>query len=185
LSPSATAARRLVAGLWGFAEATLFFFVPDVYLSRIALIDLRGALRSCLWARAGAVAGGALMFAWGRADAGAAERALDRVPAISATAIQEVGRSIGERGAVAVFLGPLTGTPYKIYAVESATAGLSLARFLAISVPARLLRFALVTLLFGGMARGPLRRWPPAKLALAHAAAWSLFYAAYFALKDW
>jgi membrane protein YqaA with SNARE-associated domain len=186
LTLSTTARRQgLSAALWGFAEATLFFFVPDVYLSRIALFDLRGALRACLWALAGAVAGGALMFAWGRADAGGAERALDRVPAISAAAIQEVGRSIRERGAVAVFLGPLTGTPYKIYAVESAPAGLSLARFLAVSVPARLLRFVLVTLLFAGMARGPLRRWPPAKLALAHTAAWGLFYAAYFALKDW
>lgn len=181
------AAKRqsLIAALWGCAEATFFFFVPDVYLSRIALFDLRGALRSCLWALAGAVAGGALMFAWGRTDPPAAERALDRVPAISASAIQEVGRSIRERGAVAVFLGPLTGTPYKIYAVESAPAGLSLARFLAISVPARLLRFVMVTLLCGGLARGPLRRWPPAKLALAHATAWGLFYAAYFALKDW
>ena len=60
-----------------------------------------------------------------------------------------------------------------------------LARFLLISVPARLLRFALVTLLFGGLARGPLRRWTPRRLGIAHAIGWATFYASYFALKDW
>jgi hypothetical protein len=176
---------ELVAAAWGFAEATLFFFVPDVYLSRLALADLRGALRACLWALAGALLGGAWMFAWGSRDAAAAERALGAVPAISAAAIAGVRQDIAARGAAAIFLGPLSGTPYKIYAVESAAAGLGLARFLAISIPARLLRFGLVTLLFAGAARGPLRRWSPARLAIAHAAAWTLFYAVYFALKDW
>jgi len=125
------------------------------------------------------------MFAWAVRSPATAERALDAVPAISAAAIDSVREAIRARGAAAVFLGPLSGTPYKIYAVESAIVGLGLARFLAISVPARLLRFALVTLLFGGMARGPLRRWSPARLALTHGAVWGLFYLVYFALKDW
>jgi membrane protein YqaA with SNARE-associated domain len=174
-----------VAAAWGFAEATLFFVVPDVYLSRLALADLRAALRCCLWALLGALAGGAVMYAMGQRQLAGAERALDAVPAIAPAAIAGVRAEIAGRGTLAVFLGPLSGTPYKIYAVESAPAGLPLGRFLAVSVPARLLRFALVALLFNGLARGPLRRWGAARLGRAHALAWAAFYLVYFALKDW
>ncbi len=159
--------------------------MPDVLLSRVALDDIRRALRACGWALAGALVGGALMYGWAQRDLAAAERALETVPAISSAAIAEVGDDIAVRGAWAVFLGPLSGTPYKIYAVESAARGLSLSRFLAISVPARLLRFVLVSLLFAGAARWPLRGWTPARLRLAHAVAWIGFYAFYFAAKDW
>ncbi len=41
------------AAAWGFAEATLFFLAPDVYLTRIALRDWRGALLASLAAAAG------------------------------------------------------------------------------------------------------------------------------------
>jgi len=40
----------LVAALWGLAEATLFFIVPDVFLSLVALRDRRAALVACGWA---------------------------------------------------------------------------------------------------------------------------------------
>jgi membrane protein YqaA with SNARE-associated domain len=159
--------------------------VPDVYLSRVALDDLRRASRACGWALAGALVGGALMYGWSGRDRAGAERALDMVPAISRAAIDSVGDDITARGVWAVFLGPLSGTPYKIYAVESAARGLSLARFLAVSIPARLLRFVLVTLIFAGAARGPLRGWKPARLRSAHAVAWIAFYTFYFAVKDW
>jgi len=46
--------------VWGFAEATLFFFVPDILITRIALADLRRALWACFWSLLGAVSGGAV-----------------------------------------------------------------------------------------------------------------------------
>ena len=36
-----------VSLLWGFAEATVFFVVPDVWISRQALSSWPAALRSC------------------------------------------------------------------------------------------------------------------------------------------
>ena len=43
-----------VALLWAFAEATLFFIVPDVWLSAIAIgRGRRAALRAMVWAIAG------------------------------------------------------------------------------------------------------------------------------------
>ena len=44
---------------WGLAEATFFFIVPDVLLSRLVLSDWRLCARACLWAVAGALVGAA------------------------------------------------------------------------------------------------------------------------------
>ena len=63
----------LIAGIWGFAEATLFFIVPDVWLTLIAVRrGLVPALAACGWALAGALAGGLAMYAWGVFDSAAA-----------------------------------------------------------------------------------------------------------------
>jgi len=48
----------LAAFLWGLAEATCFFIVPDVLLSFIALRRLRTALLCCGLALAGALLAG-------------------------------------------------------------------------------------------------------------------------------
>ncbi|MBC8026067.1 MAG: hypothetical protein H7Y89_08755 [Steroidobacteraceae bacterium] len=49
--------------------------------------------------------------------------------------------------------GPLTATPYKVYAVQASAAGIPLWWFLAISPVARLPGFLLATLLAAGAAR--------------------------------
>ena len=171
-----------VAALWGFAEATVFFLVPDVLLTWIALHDRRAALRSCLAALLGALLGGALMFAWGAREPAAARAFLDRVPAISPGMLARVEAEIADRGALALFTGPLRGTPYKIYAVAAGGRGEELWSFLAISVPARLLRFLLLTLLAAWVAARPLRGWSLRRKRALHAALWGAFYSAYFAL---
>ena len=47
---------RVAVAVWGFAEATLFFIVPDVLLSYVALKNLRAALLTCFIATGGALA---------------------------------------------------------------------------------------------------------------------------------
>jgi hypothetical protein len=169
-----------VAAAWGLAEATLFFLVPDVWLTWMALAAPRRALRACAFALAGALAGGLAMFAWAGTDPAVAEAALDAVPAVSPAMLAEVRAELAARGWLAPFLGPLRGVPYKLYAVESAVLGWSPPAFLLVSVPARLLRFLAVTALAAALAHGPLRRLGlPAKRWL-HVAAWTAFYAAYF-----
>jgi membrane protein YqaA with SNARE-associated domain len=178
-----------VAALWGFAEATVFFLVPDVYLTAVALRDRRAALRACLAAVAGALLGGALMFLWGASDPPAARALLDRIPAISPPMLARVEREIATGGPLALFVGPLRGTPYKTYAVlsgERARAGgpvaSRLALFLAVSVPARLLRFVLLALLAAWVAARPLAAWSLRAKRMLHAALWGAFYTAYFLL---
>jgi membrane protein YqaA with SNARE-associated domain len=177
---------RIVALLWGFAEATLFFFVPDVYLTFVALRDVRLALVCCAWALAGALAGGSLMYLWGVHDPAQVAAVLDWVPAISRGSIARVRDQLQTIGLPAVVLAPLSGTPYKIYAAEAGAIGLGLGRLLLITVPARLVRFALVSLLAAAVTRmPPLRSWSPRALRRTHLLVWAVFYGLYFALVPW
>jgi hypothetical protein len=96
---------NLAALAWGYAEATLFFLVPDVLPSRVALRDPRVAGVAGLWALAGPLIGGATMYAWGAADPGAVIAALDRVPAISLPLCEMVGTRLRTQGVAAVFPG--------------------------------------------------------------------------------
>jgi len=173
----------LIAGLWGFAEATLFFLVPDIWLTALAVRrGLKPALLACLAALAGALLGGLAMYCWGAADPEAAREMLGWVPAINTAMIARVQAELHAIGVPAIFLGPLLGVPYKIYAVEAAAAGIGIATFLAVSIPARLIRFLVVTMVawaFSAALAG--RTTARFRLALL-AGAWAVFYAAYFAV---
>ncbi len=143
----------LAAGLWGFAEATLFFVVPDVLLSAIALRNPRAALRCCGIATVGAMIGGAAMYQWGMTQPEAAVRTVAAVPAVGTAMMESAAAAMREAGVVATIFGPLTATPYKVYAVQASAAGIPLWWFLVISPIARLPRFLLATLLAAGAAR--------------------------------
>lgn len=136
------------AGFWGAAEATVFFIVPDVCLSIVGRNKLRIGLIACFYSLVGALIGGLIMFYWGSTDHTTANQVLDKIPAINPEMIKNVNSQLTEQGLVAVLFGPLSGTPYKIYAVQAAGQGVSLWMFILISIPARLIRFMLVTILF-------------------------------------
>ncbi len=168
------------AAAWGAAEATFFFIVPDVLLSRIALQDRRRALLACVWALAGALAGGAVVWFAGSSDPQPVRDLFGSIPAINAKMIADVQEQLASTGPWAMFIGPLTGTPYKIYALEAAQTGVGLITFLLVSVPARLVRFVLVVLLTSTIASWLRPHFRPAALTWIHASAWLLFYAWYF-----
>jgi membrane protein YqaA with SNARE-associated domain len=176
---------RLLAALWGLAEATLFFIVPDVLLSAVALRDRRQALRLCLWALVGALAGGALMYVWGSRAPDEVWAALVGVPAVSEAMVAGVAESLREAGALTTFLGPLSGTPYKLYAALAPGAGINLGLFLLVSLPARLVRFVLITLLAAWVARSFLSRWSFRQRLALHLSAWTTFYGCFLLLMPW
>lgn len=120
-----------------------------------------------------------MMYAWGAGAANTASAVLDYVPAISREMCDVVAEQIRTQGGSALFLGPLTGTPYKIYAVQAGGAQLGLLPFLLISVPARLVRFALIT----GLTILICHVFPRMTLFVrrsVHAVLWTIFYAWYF-----
>ena len=171
------------AALWGFAEATLFFIVPDVLLSAIAVWrGRRAALHATAWTIAGAILGGFLMYRWSVRDCIGVIAVLDRLPAIAPATIIGARHALEQSGAVSLVVGALTGVPYKIYAVMAPQARVPLATFLAISVPARALRFVLVVALSDAISRRLAGRLTLRQRAGLLASIWLLFYAIYWAV---
>jgi membrane protein YqaA with SNARE-associated domain len=172
----------IVALGWGFAEATFFFVVPDVWIGLLALFSWRAGLRAVAWAVIGALVGGALMYEVGaQLDRDRSARLLDAVPAISPGMVERVEEEMRERGPASMLLGPLRGTPYKIYARTAGLQEQPLGAVLLWTIPARGARFVLVAAvatLYGWLCRRvtPRTDW----LLGPYLLAWIMFYAGYF-----
>lgn len=174
-------ARNIAAFAWGVAEGTLFFIVPDVILSWIGLkYGARDAALASLIAAIGAACGGVILYLWSAQDAAGAQGAVSAVPAVSDMMMWHARRDMGEHWFYATVLGPLTSTPYKVFAVFAPQAGVPLAIFAIGSVLARLPRFLLASLGAAVLGRW-LRRWF-AERALTYALVvfWIGFYAIFF-----
>jgi len=174
---------NVAAFLWGAAEATLFFLVPDVLLSCIGL--RRGAKAAAIassWAAFGAAVGGAVMHLWSTHDAEAARAAVLAVPAVSAQMATAAEAAMRENWFGATLLGPLSLTPFKLYAVLAPEVGVPLTAFAPVAIAARLPRFLVVSI--GAALIG--RRLEPSlggrALVGVLIGAWLLFYCVFFAL---
>jgi len=159
--------------LWGFAEATVFFIVPDVLLGAVALFA----------PRAGALAGGALTYGVSsELDPSRSEAVLERVPTVNDSAIHRVEREMRRDGPRSIVYGPLRmGTPYKLYARAAAVEDEAFSSFFLWSIPGRLERMLPVTLLaavVGFLARSRIARRPRAALAF-YGTLWLAVYVVY------
>jgi hypothetical protein len=174
---------NLGALLWALAEATLFFIVPDVWLTVVAVRrGIRKAMVACGFAVLGALIGGGAMYVWASAEPASARAALSHVPGISAAMVERAGAALHAQGVLAMVFGAFAGVPYKIYAVEAPGADVGLALFLAMSVPARLMRFLLLSGMaatFTGILDGLLSKRVVLAIVIA---LWVAFYAVYWAL---
>jgi len=182
----------VLAFLWGLAEGTLFFVVPDVIITLAAMFRPRRALAHAAAAVAGAVLAGALMYSWALSAPDSARAAVDAVPFVDSNVLVVASIDFYYDGARAVIYGPLRGIPYKVYAV-AAPPYMSLTTFLLLTIPARLWRFLLTGLAFallGQMLRtawfpfvGDLRQYnTPRIMLVVHLALWAVFYALYWGL---
>ncbi len=172
----------VAAALWGLAEATLFFIVPDVLLSAIAVRSgRRAALSATGWTVIGAVAGGALIYRWGAEDSAGVIAILDRLPAISPAMIARVGEELRHAGLAAMVVGAFSGVPYKLYAAMAPASSIGLVPFLAASIPIRALRPVAVVLVVDWVNKRLAARLSPRRRMAVLAVLWLVFYAAYFA----
>jgi membrane protein YqaA with SNARE-associated domain len=171
---------RIVALVWGLFEATWFFIVPDVWLTVISRKRLRPGVIASLYALAGALVGGAIIYTIRPGDA-----FLDWVPGISSAMIEEARADMSAHPNRAVFIGPLFGVPYKIFSANASAAGTSLPLFLLVSIPARLLRFLVVTIVCHAILQ-PLNRWLGERGAFSVLIiGWIAFYVFYFWAVGW
>jgi len=174
---------NIAAFAWGVAEGTLFFLVPDVILTYVGMRrGYKAAALASLWAAVGAACGGLILYTWSAHQPQAALDAVLAVPAISDAMNAGAQRDIASLGwFTAALSGPLTSTPYKVYAVLAPRFGVNAAFFALASVIVRLPRFLIVSL--GVTLAGRiLARWlSPRALIWLLTAAWVMFYAAFFA----
>ena len=136
------------AFIWGIAESTLLFFVPDVWLSYVAKDSLKKGLIAGLFATAGALIGGSLMYVLGAIFPQPMQILIAKIPAISQQMMNQVSNDLQNHGAISLLFGPLKGKPYKVFAILAEENNLNYVYFFLISIPARLCRFWLVTAIF-------------------------------------
>lgn len=173
---------NFLAIAWGLIEGSVFFIVPDILLTYLALKDPRRATKACLWALVGALVGGTAMFCWGNYNLKGAEGFLTEIPAIDKQLLQKVEGQIENDGVKATFYGPITGRPYKIYSVYAGAKGISFPSFLLVSIPARLLRFILLTWITWWVASKLLAKLQVRSRTLILSGIWIAFYGWYFSV---
>lgn len=187
-SPSPRRAPELLAaGAWGFAEATLFFLVPDVLLGWIALRHgWRRALPACLAAALGATIGGAALYAWSSRAPAPVERVVEQVPAVPAGAVDLAEADLRRPDwPLVATLGAVSNRPFKLFAAAAPRAGIGLPAFAALTPAIRLPRFLMVSLVLAVLGALLRPRLPGRVLLGVYAAAWTLFYAAFWLLSPW
>jgi len=167
--------------LWGFAEATLFFIIPDVFLTLAALFSIKQSLKIMAAILLGSVLGGGVMFWIGAAHPEQAESLVLHVPFITQKMVAKSHNEFEQYGIWALVKGPAGGIPYKIYAVQSPRrAGLPV--FLLVTVIARAWRFVLAwafAVLMGAVFKKGIDHRPWAAVA-AHLLLWTAIYAWYW-----
>jgi len=143
----------LVGFLWGFAEGTAFFIVPDVYLGLVALFNWKRGLWAMAAAVVGALVGGSVMYSLAMQDLSGINLFLTRIPLINAEMAADIANKMQADGLITMVNGPLRGVPYKIYAVQAGGQSLPYLSFLFMTILARLERLLPVTLLAGGLGK--------------------------------
>ncbi len=138
----------MLAFAWGIAEGSLFFIVPDIIITLVAVFCIRKSLFHLAAVTAGSLVAGAGLYLWASFDGSAAE-IIGKVPFVAPDMLAGVEAGLAEHGVWSLCHGPLSGIPYKVYAV-TAPGYVSIIPFLLVSIPARLERLLVTWLLFAG-----------------------------------
>lgn len=176
---------KFAALLWGLAEATAFFIVPDVLLSYIALKQPKKALIASLFVLIGALLGGVILYQWASVNNAVALNFLDAVPGISRPLIDRANALMSHNILYGMLAGSFSGVPYKIFCVQAATLHIPLILFIAYSIPARLLRFLLVIGVVWLLRGSLLKRIEQRTMLNLFVGFWGIFYLCYFLAMGW
>lgn len=170
-----------VGVVWGFAEATLFFVIPDVVITWAALGSARHGVKMLGAAILGALAGGMLLYGLASWQPETARAVVDAVPFVRPTMFETVAAAYGKWGPAALLHAPGNGIPYKVYAVLAPPV-VPPAVFGALTVPARLERFLIGWALCTGLG-WLLRDWirsHPLAIKAIFCSGWIAGYLAYW-----
>jgi len=169
--------------MWGLAEATVFFLVPDMLITAAALFSPKRSFSQLMGILVGALLGGALVYTAADQFPNETKSVVLNVPFVKEHVLDRAERELQDHGALAVVLGSFSGVPYKTYAVN-APRHAALETFMAMSVPARFLRFLVswtLASLLGMLFRSQIQASPLAALSLL-ALCWVGFYTYYWSV---
>ena len=177
----------LLAGVWGYSEATLFFIVPDVLLTAMVIrVGYSASLKACLVCSVSAALGGLTMYWFGSGDFDSARTMLEKVPAISSDFFNKVEKDATRDWYYAVFVGGISGVPYKIFATIAGQQALHFWPFFWWSVMTRSIRFFLSATISACLLR-ILKAAPNASIRpmFVWGLMWFLIYLVYFWIHGW
>lgn len=173
-----------IAIAWGLAEGLVFFLVPDMFFSLTASRSPLRGLRHVGLVILGSLLAGLILHTWATRDAEAARSLVNAVPFVDQSMFARVEADYQRLGSLAPLAGPLSGIPYKVYAVVGA-GHTPLLPFLLISVPARAERLLITWAQFTVLGL-LLRRWtrrPELWSAIGYVAYWLVVYTLYWSSK--
>lgn len=167
-----------MALLWGVAEGTLFFIVPDVIISLVAMrMGLRAGAVAAVLAAVGAMIGGSVLYGFAAKDPAATLAVVEAVPAVSPAMVTAARADMDASGwFLAALKGPLTSTPYKVYTALAAGRDVGPLAWAAAAIPIRLPRFLLVAACFALVGRLVRGHVSPRFGLGAFTLGWVLFY---------
>ena len=170
-----------IALLWGFAEATFFFVVPDMFFCFTALLSPVIGFTHGLVSMFGTILGGFLMYHLAILNPDMMHRFLLSIPGIPEGMIKEVYANLQEDGLKALLIAPMKGIPYKIFAVEAGIMQIDLTKFFLMTLPSRLQRIFFLCLVVGVVSRifrKPIERYTQ-RWCLFYVLFWISFYCVY------
>lgn len=128
--------------VWAFFEALVWPVVPDLLLLPLILAAPARSFAFVVAAAAGSLAGGTVGYLAGSSSIGA--DLLTAAPLVTDRMVASAGATLAERGATGLLAQPLSGIPYKAFALQAGPAGVDLPGYLVMTVMARGARFAAV-----------------------------------------
>lgn len=155
--------------------------MPDIWLTRIAITDLKEAVINTFIALLGALIGGTVLYILGSMFFENTKQFLNYVPAISESMVNQAGIQMQEDNPViAIIKTGFTGLPFKIYAAWAGYLSLSFPIFILVSVFARIVRFISLILMVYRI-KNTLKLFVPTKKILwFHSGLWRCFIVTIF-----
>ena len=136
---------RLMA-VWAIAEALVWPIIPDVLLGLLVIARPRRVAKTLTAAIVGSTVGAVLLYGLASSWPTQAERILPHLPLAFEADVISVRERIGQDGALAFLQQPISGIPFKVWAIVGATSGLPAVPALPIVILARAARMSLVAL---------------------------------------
>lgn len=173
----------IAAFIWGFSEATFFFIIPDVLLSYYALRnnDLKKIFLLNIICITGAALGGAAVFIKSSIDHSSVIEFMLGVPAIHTYMLEHVESEMAAGTFSALVTGPLFGVPYKLFAAF-APLHTNIFIFILFSIPARFIRFIIVSFLAHLLSHKIFKGLPIKVKTLIWLFVWVIVYIIYFSI---